>query len=70
VFWIALTIVNMLLGMMHMYALWPLTSIIGLIVGILAFVAWIWTTVTGFQGKELRLPFIAGLTERFFPQTA
>ena len=70
VFEIALGVLNVLLGIMHLWALWPITTIIGLIAWILALVAWIWTTITGFQGKEVRLPFIADLTARFFPQAA
>jgi uncharacterized membrane protein len=30
------------------------------------FVVWIWTTVTGFQGKEVRVPVIDGITESIF----
>jgi uncharacterized membrane protein len=40
----------------------PVTMIVGLI----WFVLWIWTTVTGFQGKELEVPVIAGITKSIF----
>jgi len=66
VFYIAVTIVDMILGMAH---LWPLIGIIGIIsmlVGILYLVLWVWSFITGFQGKELRLPIFADLTTRFF----
>jgi len=66
VFYIAVTIVDMILGIAH---LWPLIGIIGLIsmiVGIAYLVLWVWSFVTGFQGKELRLPIFADLTNRFF----
>ncbi|HLY02676.1 MAG TPA: hypothetical protein VKR56_09300 [Candidatus Cybelea sp.] len=33
---------------------------------LLFFALWIWTTITGFQGNELRLPVISGLTESIF----
>ncbi|HEY3675430.1 MAG TPA: hypothetical protein VGK84_05520 [Candidatus Tumulicola sp.] len=40
----------------------PVTAI----VGILWFVLWIWTSITGFQGKEVQVPVIAGLTNSIF----
>jgi uncharacterized membrane protein len=46
--------------------LWPLIAIVSLILNILFFVLWIWTTVTGFQGKEVQVPVIAGLTQNIF----
>ena len=46
--------------------LWPLIGILSLILNILFFVLWIWTTVTGFQGKEVQVPVIAGLTNSIF----
>lgn len=33
---------------------------------ILWFVLWIWTFVTGFQGKEVRVPVIADITQSIF----
>jgi uncharacterized membrane protein len=33
---------------------------------LLFFAVWIWTTISGFQGKELRLPVVSGLTESIF----
>lgn len=36
------------------------------IVGLIWIALWIWTFVTGFQGKEVRVPIIAGLTESVF----
>jgi uncharacterized membrane protein len=65
---IAISIIGTLLAIIHLGALvliiWPLWWIVGL----LMFVAWLWTTITAFQGKEVRLPLIADLTTRFFPQ--
>ena len=60
---IALGIVNTMLLAMH---LWFLMAPLFFLIDIVAFVAWIYTTITGFQGKEVRLPFVAGLTEKFF----
>ena len=59
-------IVDTILGVAH---LWPLVGIVGLVsmvVGLLFLVAWLWTWITAFQGKEVRLPVIADFTERFF----
>jgi uncharacterized membrane protein len=64
--YIVVGVVDAILGMGH---LWPLIAIVGLvsmIVSILFLVAWLWTWITAFQGKEVRLPFVADLTERFF----
>jgi len=66
VLYIAVMIVDMILGMAH---LWPLIGIVGLVmllVGIGYLILWVWSFITGFQGKELRLPFFADLTTRFF----
>lgn len=60
---IALGVVNMLLFALH---LWILFAPVFFLVDAVAFVAWIYTSITGFQGKEVRLPFIADLTERIF----
>lgn len=43
--------------------------ILGLIlplVGLLWFVLWLWTMITAFQGKEVRVPVIADLTTNIF----
>lgn len=29
-------------------------------------IVWVWTVITGFQGKEVRVPIAAGLTESIF----
>jgi uncharacterized membrane protein len=36
------------------------------LIDLLWLVLWIWTFVTGFQGKEVRVPVIAGFTESLF----
>jgi uncharacterized membrane protein len=33
---------------------------------LLYFVVWLWTTISAFQGKEVRVPVIDGLTESIF----
>jgi uncharacterized membrane protein len=36
------------------------------LLGLLWFVLWIWTTITGFQGKEVRIPVVEGITTSIF----
>ncbi|MEO9263490.1 MAG: hypothetical protein ABI282_05310 [Candidatus Baltobacteraceae bacterium] len=64
--WIAIDIVDMVLGVAHLWMLWPIMGIVSMILGILALVSWLYTSITAFQGKEVRLPVIADLTEKFF----
>lgn len=47
-------------GLVHV--LWMLVPIVGLV----WFVLWLWTFITAFQGKQVEVPFIAGLTRSFF----
>ena len=51
------------IAIVHVLALlFPIFWIVGLVwIGL-----WIWTFVTGFQGKEVRVPVIAGITESVF----
>jgi uncharacterized membrane protein len=49
-------------GMLHMWFLFPLLFI----VNIIWLVLWLWTFISGFQGKEVRVPLIADLTESVF----
>ncbi|MHB8147839.1 MAG: DUF4870 domain-containing protein [Vulcanimicrobiaceae bacterium] len=58
---IALGIVGMIL---HFLALIVFPAI--MLIGLLMFVAWLWTSITAFQGKEVRLPVIADITTRLF----
>ena len=36
------------------------------ILGLIWFVIWIWTFITAFQGKEVEVPIIAGVTRNLF----
>jgi uncharacterized membrane protein len=36
------------------------------ILGLIALVVWIWTTISGFQGKEVRIPGVADITANIF----
>lgn len=49
-------------GVLEFIHLWPLLPILW----ILSIVVWIWTFVSGFQGKEVRVPGVAELTENIF----
>lgn len=66
VIYIGIAIVDIVLGLIHLWPLIPIVGIIGMLVGLAYLILWIWTTVSGFQGKEVRLPIIADLTTRFF----
>ncbi|MDE2480868.1 MAG: hypothetical protein KGN02_01595 [bacterium] len=65
-FWIALRIVSSLLFAMHLGALALFLIPVGMLVALAALVAWLWTWITAFQGREVQLPGIADLTRRFF----
>jgi uncharacterized membrane protein len=57
VVWIALALIG---GIAHvLFFLFP-------ILWIVSFVLWVWTTITGFQGKEVRVPIIADITQNVF----
>ncbi|HEV7179792.1 MAG TPA: hypothetical protein VGN11_07970 [Candidatus Baltobacteraceae bacterium] len=66
VIWIAIDVVDMVLAVSHLWLLLPIMGIISMLIGILALVAWLYTWITAFQGREVRLPIIADLTQRFF----
>ncbi|HVS45795.1 MAG TPA: hypothetical protein VMS32_03940 [Verrucomicrobiae bacterium] len=46
--------------------IWPLLSLVRLV----WFAVVLWTAISAFMGKEVRVPVIADLTTRFFPQKA
>jgi uncharacterized membrane protein len=57
--WGLYAVVWVVLEFIHLWILLP-------ILWILSIVVWIWTFVSGFQGKEVRVPGVAGLTESIF----
>jgi uncharacterized membrane protein len=61
-YFVAIFALDFIMAITHLWILFPIVMLLGLA----AFVAWIWTTITGFQGKEVKLPVIAGLTETIF----
>ncbi len=58
---IALSIVGSILHILIL-VIFPLIMLVGL----LMFAAWLWTSITAFQGKEVRVPIVADLTTRLF----
>ncbi|HTU83629.1 MAG TPA: DUF4870 domain-containing protein [Candidatus Acidoferrales bacterium] len=60
-FWIALWVVGFLIAMSHglLVLLWPLMWLLGMVV-------WLWTFIFAFQGKEVKIPVVAGITESIF----
>ncbi|HEV3155540.1 MAG TPA: hypothetical protein VGZ02_17165 [Candidatus Baltobacteraceae bacterium] len=63
--WIALWIVlDIATSLVHILGL--LTLVLFPILGLVFFVIWIWTFITAFQGKEVEVPIIAGITRNIF----
>ena len=54
---------SIILGIIHAYLL--LLPLLGLL-DILALVLWLWTMITAFQGKAVRVPLIADITTNIF----
>lgn len=52
--------------MAHLWMLTPIFGLLYFVVWIGWLVAWLWTTIAAFQGKEVRLPIVAGFTESIF----
>jgi len=68
---IALFIVlDILTSAMLVSALWALQSLLHLALTILSLVAWIWTTVASFQGKDVRVPIVCGIAASIFKTDA
>ena len=62
VYFILWFVLGFVVGLLHLGILAILFPILALV----WFVLWIWTFVTGFQGKEVRIPVISGITESVF----
>ncbi|HUY11398.1 MAG TPA: hypothetical protein VMV73_03960, partial [Candidatus Dormibacteraeota bacterium] len=56
-------VVGFAFGIFHFFALILLPFV--MLLGLLVFAAWLWTSISAFQGKEVRLPVVADLTTRF-----
>jgi uncharacterized membrane protein len=54
--------IGFIIALTHLYVLGPIIFLLYLLV----FVCWIWGMITGFQGKEVKFPVVAGITESIF----
>jgi uncharacterized membrane protein len=61
VVWFALDVVVSILHFLIL--LWIPVS---MLLSLLGFVVWLWTSISGFQGKEVRVPFVADITQSIF----
>lgn len=50
----------------HAWIFLPLILLVSFVLPILALIVWLWTFITAFQGKEVRVPGVAGLAESIF----
>lgn len=66
VFWASYLIVLMVVIPALAFVLHGLAAILWMIVNLLGLVVWVWTFITGFQGKEVRIPLIADITQSLF----
>jgi uncharacterized membrane protein len=67
VLWVAIVVVNMMLGLAHLWPLMAITGIVGLIGGLAFFVCWVIATIQAFTGKAWRIPVIAQYADRYVP---
>lgn len=67
ILWVAIVVVNMMLGLIHLWPLMAITGIVGLIGGLAFFVCWVIMTVQAFMGKAWRIPVIAQYADRYVP---
>lgn len=63
VYIVAYFVVGFVFGILHLYLI--LLPIYGLL-NLAYFIAWLWTMITAFQGKEVRVPLVADLTQNIF----
>ncbi|MGH7737403.1 MAG: DUF4870 domain-containing protein [Candidatus Tyrphobacter sp.] len=61
--WFVLKLIFVPLWSMNLFLFWLLLS---WIVGLVWLAAWLWTFISGFQGRDVRVPVIASLTESIF----
>ena len=59
VIWGLYILIGFVLSFIHLWILYP-------ILWVLAFVVWLWTFISGFQGKEVRVPGVESLTQSIF----
>ena len=62
VYFVVYFAISILAGVLHMGVL----GLVAMIAGLLYLVAWIYTVIFAFQGKEVRLPLIGDWTQAIF----
>ena len=65
VFYIVLNIVNITLAFTNVPFIGLLFTLVGFLVSLGAFVAWIFLLINAFQGKYFKLPIIGNYAERY-----
>jgi uncharacterized membrane protein len=65
-FFLVRVVLSFLGAILH---LWVITLPLGMLVGLLWLVVWLWTSITAFQGKEVEVPVIGGITKSIFGAT-
>jgi uncharacterized membrane protein len=63
---VLLFVIPTIAALTHVAAL----GFLGLIVGLVWFALWAWTSIMAFTGKDVRVPAIAGVTESIFKTAA
>lgn len=70
VLWVAFVLLRVVLGFLWIplwqSGLWTLYLLLSFVVNIAWLVAWLWTFISAFQGKEVRVPIVAGITDSIF----
>jgi uncharacterized membrane protein len=65
--WVAWWVVQFVLTWLGLLLhLWALTLLLQWVLDLLGFGLWLWTFITAFQGKEVRVPVIADVTDNVF----
>jgi uncharacterized membrane protein len=70
VLWVVFILLRVILGFLWIplwqAGLWSLYMLLSLVVWLAWLAAWLWTFITAFQGKEVRVPVVAGITDSIF----
>jgi uncharacterized membrane protein len=61
--YIALIILSIVLGMIH---LGVISAILSLVLMLAWFGSWVYTVIMGFQGKDIRLPYVSQVAQQLF----
>jgi uncharacterized membrane protein len=61
--WIAQFVLGWITVLLH---LWVLTFPIAMLLNLLGLALWLWTFITAFQGREVRVPIVADITQNVF----